>query len=76
LSSLLLLFSFHGSDDEMADLWIARGGQYGDKTNMTTGSSAGTHYAGGGAATHNCPPSDERHEGDMVRPGDACEDSS
>jgi hypothetical protein len=51
-----------------------RGGQYGDKTNMTTGSSAGTHFAGGGAATHNCPPSDERHEGDMVRPGDACKE--
>lgn len=39
--------------------------QYGDLTNKTTGSSAGTHFAGAGSATHGCPPSLERHEGDM-----------
>jgi len=38
---------------------------YGDLTDKLAGNSAGGHYAGLGSSNHSCPPSPNRHEGDM-----------
>jgi len=38
---------------------------YGDISDTTTGNSAGGHFVGNGATTHGCPPSANRHAGDM-----------
>jgi len=39
--------------------------EFGDLTDLDEGLNTGEHFIGTGSATHNCPPSVERHEGDM-----------
>jgi len=39
--------------------------EFGDLSNTATAASAGGHYIGAGIATHGCPDTTARHEGDM-----------
>jgi Cu-Zn family superoxide dismutase len=39
--------------------------EYGDLTDLEEGLNTGEHFIGTGSSRHNCPPSAQRHEGDM-----------
>lgn len=39
--------------------------EYGDLTDLQEGLNAGEHFIGQGSDEHGCPPSPDRHEGDM-----------